>query len=59
MTDKVLEAIAKRHPKTAAELLAIPGIGINAVENLVEFLSAPRGGDTDIAKCSKQKKNSP
>jgi DNA topoisomerase-3 len=32
MTDKVLEAIAKRHPKTAAELLAIPGIGINSVE---------------------------
>jgi DNA topoisomerase-3 len=32
MTDKVLEAIAKRNPKTAAELLAIPGIGINAVE---------------------------
>ncbi|HKD10123.1 MAG TPA: DNA topoisomerase 3 [Bryobacteraceae bacterium] len=32
MTDKVLEAIAKRRPKTAAELLAIPGIGINSVE---------------------------
>jgi superfamily II DNA helicase RecQ len=32
MTDKVLEAIAKRRPKTAADLLAIPGIGINSVE---------------------------
>ncbi len=32
MSDKVLLAIAERQPKTAAELLAIPGIGIKAVE---------------------------
>jgi DNA topoisomerase-3 len=32
MTDKVLLAIASNRPKTAAELLRIPGIGINAVE---------------------------
>jgi superfamily II DNA helicase RecQ len=32
MSDKVLVAIAERRPKTAAELLAIPGIGIKAVE---------------------------
>ena len=32
MTDKVLLAIAENQPRTAAELLAIPGIGIKAVE---------------------------
>jgi superfamily II DNA helicase RecQ len=32
MSDKVLTAIANRRPKTAAELLAIPGIGIGSVE---------------------------
>jgi DNA topoisomerase-3 len=32
MSDKVLTAIASRRPKTAAELLAIPGIGIGSVE---------------------------
>jgi DNA topoisomerase-3 len=32
MTDRVLLAIAANHPGTAAELLAIPGIGINSVE---------------------------
>jgi DNA topoisomerase-3 len=32
MSDKVLLAIAEREPKTAAELLAIPGIGIKLVE---------------------------
>ncbi|MEP6715358.1 MAG: RecQ family ATP-dependent DNA helicase, partial [Terriglobia bacterium] len=32
MTDKVLTAIAQKKPKTAAQLLAIPGIGINSVE---------------------------
>ena len=32
MTDKVLTAIASRRPKTAAELLAIPGISIGSVE---------------------------
>ncbi|MDP9169644.1 MAG: HRDC domain-containing protein, partial [Acidobacteriota bacterium] len=32
MTDKVLTAIAQKKPGTAAQLLAIPGIGINAVE---------------------------
>lgn len=32
MSDKVLFAIAENHPRTAAELLAIPGIGIKAVE---------------------------
>jgi superfamily II DNA helicase RecQ len=31
-TDKVLQAIATQRPATARELLAIPGIGINAVE---------------------------
>jgi len=32
MTDKVLVAIAAKRPKNAAELLAIPGIGISSVE---------------------------
>jgi superfamily II DNA helicase RecQ len=32
MTDKVLGAIARNRPRTAAELLAIPGIAIGAVE---------------------------
>jgi DNA topoisomerase-3 len=32
MTDKVLGAIARNRPRTAAELLAIPGIGIASVE---------------------------
>jgi DNA topoisomerase-3 len=32
MTDRVLLAIAEREPKTAAELLAIPGIGIKLLE---------------------------
>jgi superfamily II DNA helicase RecQ len=32
MSDRVLLAIAERHPKSAAELLAIPGIGIATVE---------------------------
>ncbi len=32
MTDKVLSSIAARRPKTAAELLAIPGMGIGSVE---------------------------
>jgi DNA topoisomerase-3 len=32
MTDKVLTAIASKRPKTAAELLAIPGISIGSVE---------------------------
>ena len=32
MTDKVLGEIAARQPRTAAELLSIPGIGIKAVE---------------------------
>jgi DNA topoisomerase-3 len=32
MSDRVLMAIAQNHPRSAAELLAIPGIGINAVE---------------------------
>jgi DNA topoisomerase-3 len=32
MSDRVLLAIAEREPKTAAELLAIPGIGIKLVE---------------------------
>jgi superfamily II DNA helicase RecQ len=31
-TDKALHAIAERRPATAAELLAIPGIGISAIE---------------------------
>jgi DNA topoisomerase III len=32
MSDRVLLAIAQNHPKSAAELLAIPGIGIATVE---------------------------
>jgi len=32
MTDRVLLAIAEKQPKTAAQLLAIPGIGIKLVE---------------------------
>jgi DNA topoisomerase III len=32
MSDRVLLAIAEREPKTAAELLAIPGIGIKLLE---------------------------
>jgi superfamily II DNA helicase RecQ len=32
MSDKVLSAIATNRPKTAAELLAIPGMGIGSVE---------------------------
>ncbi len=32
MSDKVLTAIASNRPKTAAELLAIPGMGIGSVE---------------------------
>jgi DNA topoisomerase III len=32
MTDKVLGVIARNRPRSAAELLAIPGIGIGAVE---------------------------
>jgi DNA topoisomerase-3 len=32
MSDRVLLAIAEKEPKTAAELLAIPGIGIKLVE---------------------------
>ncbi|HZL56030.1 MAG TPA: HRDC domain-containing protein, partial [Bryobacteraceae bacterium] len=32
MSDKVLSAIAANRPRTAAELLAIPGIGIGSVE---------------------------
>lgn len=32
MTDKVLSAIASDRPRTAAELLAVPGMGIHSVE---------------------------
>ncbi len=32
LTDKVLDGIAKNKPSTAAELLSIPGIGLNTVE---------------------------
>jgi superfamily II DNA helicase RecQ len=32
MSDRVLLAVAQNHPKSAAELLAIPGIGIATVE---------------------------
>ncbi len=32
MTDRVLTAIAEEQPRTAADLLSIPGIGIKAVE---------------------------
>jgi len=46
MSDKVLLAIAEREPKTAAELLAIPGIGIKLVEKyasqIYRILDEPR-----------------
>ena len=32
MSDRVMYAIAEEEPKTAAELLAIPGVGIKMVE---------------------------
>jgi superfamily II DNA helicase RecQ len=32
-TDVTLKAIAERRPSSAAELIAIPGIGMKAVEN--------------------------
>jgi DNA topoisomerase III len=32
MSDRVLLAIAEKEPKTAAQLLAIPGVGIKLVE---------------------------
>jgi DNA topoisomerase-3 len=32
MSDRVLLAIAEQAPKTAAELLAVPGVGIKVVE---------------------------
>jgi superfamily II DNA helicase RecQ len=32
LTDKVLDGIARTRPSTAAELLSIPGIGLNTVE---------------------------
>ena len=32
LSDKVLDAIAREKPSTAAELLSIPGIGLNTVE---------------------------
>jgi DNA topoisomerase III len=46
MSDRVLLAIAEREPKTAAELLAIPGIGIKLVEKyaaqIYRLLDEPR-----------------
>jgi DNA topoisomerase-3 len=33
MTDATLKAIAERRPSTTAELIAIPGIGMKAVES--------------------------
>jgi superfamily II DNA helicase RecQ len=33
LTDATLRAIAERRPSTGAELLAVPGIGMKAVEN--------------------------
>ena len=32
-TDAALKAMVERRPSTAAELLAVPGIGLKAVEN--------------------------
>ena len=32
MSDRALLAIAEKEPKTAAQLLAIPGVGIKLVE---------------------------
>ena len=47
MSDKVLTAIAEDQPQTAAELLAIPGIGIATVEKygaqLYQILNKARG----------------
>ena len=47
MSDKVLTAIAEEQPQTAAELLAIPGIGIATVEKygaqLYQILNKARG----------------
>ena len=47
MSDKVLIGIAERQPRTAAELLAIPGIGIASVEKygaqLYRILNEVRG----------------
>ncbi len=47
MTDKVLLGIAEKQPRTAAELLAIPGIGIKAVEKygaqIYRILNEARG----------------
>jgi superfamily II DNA helicase RecQ len=47
MTDKVLLAIAQNQPRSAAELLAIPGIGIASVEKygarIYRILNEARG----------------
>ena len=47
MSDKVLIGIADRQPRTAAELLSIPGIGIASVEKygaqLYRILNEARG----------------
>ena len=47
MSDKVLIGIAEKQPRTAAELLAIPGIGIASVEKygaqLYRILNEARG----------------
>jgi DNA topoisomerase III len=47
MSDRVLVAIAEDHPRSAAELLAIPGIGIKAVEKyaaqIYRILNEARG----------------
>jgi DNA topoisomerase-3 len=49
-TDATLKAMAERRPSTAAELLAIPGIGMKAVENYgatIYRLVAQSGGRID------------
>ena len=44
-SDQVLKAVADKRPSTAAELLAIPGLGINTVEKygaqIYRLLSTP------------------
>jgi superfamily II DNA helicase RecQ len=47
MSDKVLLGIAEKRPRTAAELLAIPGIGIGSVakygSQIYRILNEARG----------------
>ena len=55
MSDKVLLAIAEKQPGTAAELLAIPGMGIASVEKygaqLYRILNQARFELSKIVRC--------